>query len=107
KLARRTRELDLLQSLGRHASEAHTPAELFASVLAAIHHGVELDLAFVGHADREPFFAAFLARPFAESYLEAVRQRVTRFLGGRFSESAGEFSRVRLEGYDAVRGPRE
>ncbi len=47
RLAARSRELDLLQSMGRRAAEAHGAQELFASVLAVLSGAEELDLALV------------------------------------------------------------
>ena len=47
RLDARSRELDVLQELGRRAAEARTPDELLDSVIAALHRASELDLALV------------------------------------------------------------
>ena len=104
RLAARSRELDVLQSMGRRAAEAYGPQELFDSVLAVLSRAQELDLALVCYEwDGAPTADLFLARPFSAVYLEAVEQRASRFLG--WPEGVEPRSHA-LAGFDTARGER-
>ena len=107
RLAARTRELDVLQSLGRRAAEARTPAELFASTLSVLQPEAELDLALVGcEWEGSPEMTVFLARPFSEPYVEVVAQRASRFLGWSTDPVARPVT-TELDAYDSARGARQ
>ena len=106
RLAARSRELDVLQSMGRRAAEARVPLDLFATVLAVLDRTHELDLAFVCYEwDDARVADLFLARPFAEEYLNAVLLRASRFLDWA-PLPAIEPRRHELPGFDGARGSR-
>lgn len=106
RLAARSRELDVLQSMGRRAAEARVPLDLFSTVLAALDRTHELDLAFVCYEwDDARVADLFLARPFAEEYLNAVLLRASRFLDWA-PLPAIEPRRHELPGFDGARGSR-
>jgi len=90
--------------MGRCAAEAYGPQELFDSVLAVLGQAHELDLALVCYEwDDAPTAELFLARPFTATYLEAVRERASRFL----SWPPGVEPRSHaLAGFDTARGER-
>jgi signal transduction histidine kinase/CheY-like chemotaxis protein len=106
-LAERVAELNLLQLLGRRASEARTAEQLFVGTAGVLDQAAELDLLFgVYFEERTPVGLAFLNRPVAPIYLQALLTRVGRFLG-----PAGEGLDIRrcfeLDGHDEAREPCE
>ena len=107
RLALRTQELDLIQSLGRRAASARTPHELFAATIEALQSEEDLDLALVAHAfDNRPETIAFVARPFSSTSLQALGNRAASLLGWK----AATVPRPRIvcqEIYDEARGSRE
>lgn len=97
--ARRSLELDLIQSLARRAAEASSVTALFATAVGLLQRVVELDLAVAGAlVDGEVGLELFLARPVARGALEDVLGRTARFLG-QPGETAPR-RRVELDGWD-------
>jgi signal transduction histidine kinase/CheY-like chemotaxis protein len=101
--ARRARELDMLQSLGRAAAEAATPFDLFASTLSVLQRGEDLDAAAAAYAEagRAPRVALFLTRPLAERAIDTLAERAAAFLGW---PAPLERDLHRLPSYDEARG---
>jgi two-component system NtrC family sensor kinase len=80
-LTRRTRELDVIQALGRRAAGAHRVDELIAATLVALRPVVPLELALVTHAlSGAPACAAHTARPFRGELLDELAARSARVL---------------------------
>jgi len=106
RLAMRTQELDLIQSVGRRAASARTPYELFEATIEALQSEEDLDLALVSYAfDRRPETIAFLARPFAPEALETLGRRAASLLGWKAS-ACPRPRIVRREIFDEARGAR-
>jgi len=106
RLVERSRELDLLQALGRGAAEARTPHQLFATVVKVLHRSGDLDLAWVGYKwDGTREMCAFLARPFEEAYVREVSRRAERFMAWT-SDSDVRTRRDELDGFDPAMQPR-
>jgi len=106
RLAARTQELSLIQSLGRMAAEAQTPSELFLATINTLQQGEELDLALVGHdLDGAPELSAFLSRPFAGPCLEKIAARAGLLLGWA-PEVLPEPKQLHLDTFDEARGRR-
>ena len=104
-LAKRSRELDLLQSLGRRAAEAGWAEELFDATASVLHEGQSLDLVLIGYVvDGRRRLTAFLARPFPAEYLTVLARRAARFLG--WNGEPVEVEQRELELFDAARGSR-
>ncbi len=102
-LAARSRELDLLQSLGRRAAEARCPEQLFEATAALLHEGRPLDVVLAGPAvEGAAQLIAFLARPVAPVQLAALASRAAAFLG--WSAEAVQVERRELDQYDEARG---
>jgi signal transduction histidine kinase/ActR/RegA family two-component response regulator len=105
RLSARSRELDLLQALGRRSAEARTPAELFETSISALRTAIEFDLVLAGHRAHGPLeLSFFLSRSFPDDYLAAVERRARGFLG--LSEESGATepaARVELGDYDPAR----
>jgi signal transduction histidine kinase/ActR/RegA family two-component response regulator len=82
RLRRTTRDLDILQVLGRKGAEAKTPAELFAVVAASLHEGAGMDLVAVAHAlAGSPAVSVFPSRPVADDDLDLLLRRTGVALG--------------------------
>jgi len=63
----RTRELDLIQALGRRAAEARTPVELFRAVVEELQRGEGLDAALVAlRVEGNPELRLYVSRPIAD-----------------------------------------
>jgi two-component system NtrC family sensor kinase len=105
RLALRTRELDLIQTLGRRAAEARTARDLFTAVLAVLQQGEDLDLALVADTAGEALeVTAHLARPVEEACLVELAMRATRLLGG--GGASPDVRCEKLETFDPGRGER-
>jgi two-component system NtrC family sensor kinase len=106
RLAARTRELDLLQTLGRHAAEARTARELFSATISVLQLGEEIDLAIVAYQpETGPDIFAYLSRPVADSCIESLARRAGGMLG--WSPDVIPVARsVRLDSFDEARGAR-
>jgi two-component system NtrC family sensor kinase len=106
RLAARTQELSLIQSLGRMAAEAQTPSELFLATINTLQQGEELDLALVGHElDGSPELSAFLSRPFAGPCLQKIAARAGLLLGWA-PDALPEPNQLHLDTFDEARGRR-
>jgi two-component system NtrC family sensor kinase len=106
RLAERSRELDLLQSLGRRAAQAQAPAELFEATIGVLQHGPPFDLALAAHElDGRLEVRVFLARPFEPAEIDGLVRRAASFLGVPAVVADGP-RRHELEVYDAALGPR-
>ena len=67
----RTRELHLIQTLGRLAAETQTADELFRATISILQRAEELDLALVASAlDGEREVICFVSRPFDDDVIE-------------------------------------
>jgi two-component system NtrC family sensor kinase len=103
----RTRELHLIQTLGRLAAETQTPDELFRATISILERAEELDLALVASAlTGEGEVACFVSRPFDD----AVLDRLARYAGSLLDwPSRGPAPNIvchELDEYDALRDPR-
>jgi two-component system NtrC family sensor kinase len=105
-LEARTRELAVLQDLGRTAAEARTPASLFRRAAKVLQRGAGADTVVVVHADETgPRADVFVARPMAREHLDAIVGRACEAAG--FPE--GTTPRVEvdlLESFDESQGSR-
>jgi len=105
-LEARTRELALLQDLGRTATEATTPADLFRRAAHLLHRGVEADAVVTVHAfEAEPRVEAFVARPISRDHLEAIAARACEAAGCRL-ETMPSVEVDLLDGFDESRRTR-
>jgi two-component system NtrC family sensor kinase len=106
RLEARTRELAVLQDLGRTAAEARTPASLFRRAAKVLQRGAGADTVVVVHADETgPRADVFVARPMAREHLDAIVGRACEAAG--FPE--GTTPRVEvdlLESFDESQGSR-
>lgn len=103
----RTRELHLIQTLGRLAAETQTPEELFDATISILQRAEELELALVASAlDGEREIVCFVSRPFDG----AVLDRLARYAGGLLDwPSQGPAARIvrhELDEFDGERGTR-
>ncbi len=99
RLAARTRELDLLQRMGRRVAEASTPDGLFAAAAAAVHAAFGDDLIVAVHALAGfPDARAFLGRSVSEADRTRALRRGLEFMG--WGEEAVSLEVERLEGFD-------
>jgi two-component system NtrC family sensor kinase len=99
----RTRELALLQDLGRTATEATTPADLFRRAAGLLHRGVDADaVVTVGAFEFEPRAEAFVARPIAREHLDAIARRACEVAGCPASATP-EVDIDLLDGFDESR----
>jgi len=104
RLTARSRELDLLQALGRRAAEAQTLPELFTTTVTALQTCVEFDVALAAHRGEAAVESyLYLTRPFDDAYLAALELRARRFLGDQ-GEKEQPAERIRLGDFDAARG---
>jgi len=105
RLAERTRELDLIQLLGRRAAEAGSLDELFAAAISALEQGEGLDFALVARNDGNRKTIAYLSRPVAAGTVSAAMKPLCDLLG--WDRSVPPPCReVELESYDRKRGVR-
>lgn len=106
RLVERTRELNLIQNLGRAAAAARSPDDLFAAVLAAFEREHELDLALVAHAlEGRRRVTVFENRPYSDDCLGWIAGQAAGVLGW----SGGTIpapDRRRFDRFDPGRGPR-
>jgi two-component system NtrC family sensor kinase len=106
RLAARTRELDLIQTLGRRAAEARTARELFHATISALQLGEEIDLAMVAHRrESGAEILAWLSRPVEERCLDRLAGRAGGMLGWS-PEQIPAAREVRLDTFDEERGRR-
>jgi two-component system NtrC family sensor kinase len=106
RLAARTRELDLIQTLGRRAAEARTPHELFHATISALQIGEEVDLAMVAHRrEHGDELLAYLSRPVEDECLARLARRAGALLGWS-PERTPSARRIRLDTFDEARGRR-
>ena len=104
RLTQRTRELDLIQALGRRAAEARTPRELFRSAVETLESGEPLDAAAVVHGLEGTRSAwIFASRPLEDSVVHGLARSAAGPLGG---VGASEPERIPLSTFDADAGPR-
>ena len=104
-LAARSRELDLLQTLGRRAAESNEADELFETTVRVLHEGSPLDLvlaAFPGERSRRR--VADVSRPVDERCVEALARKASELLGWPPDEPALERRESAM--FDAARGSR-
>lgn len=72
-LVARSRELDLIQVLGRRAAEARSPSDLFATTFAALSTVEPLDFVAVAHElDDAPELLLYRGRPLGDGCVEAL-----------------------------------
>lgn len=106
RLAVRTRELDMIQTLGRRAAEAGTPFDLFAATVSALHSVDDLDVSVVAHAlEGSPEVLAFRSRPVSAAVLKSLTRRAGALLGWS-AGSVPEPREVTLDDFDARQSPR-
>jgi len=102
----RTRELALLQDLGRTATEATTPGDLFRRAAHLLHRGVGADAVVTVRAfEAAPRVEAFVARPIARAHLEAIAVRACEAAGCRL-EAMPDIEIDLLDGFDDSRRTR-
>jgi two-component system NtrC family sensor kinase len=107
RLEARTRELALLQDLGRSAAEARSPETLFRRAAQVLQSGTGADaVAAVDSPDGEPRVEIFVARPLSPDHLGSMARRAVEPLG-RAGEKAPRIEVVPLDDYDAQRGVRQ
>ena len=103
----RTRELHLIQTLGRLAAETQTPDELFRATISILERAEELDLALVASAlggERE--VVCFVSRPFDGGVLERLARYAGRLLDWPPKGPAPRIDQHELEDFDEQRGTR-
>jgi two-component system NtrC family sensor kinase len=106
RLAARTRELDLLQALGRHAAEAKSARELFSATISVLQLGEEIDLAVVAYRQEAgPDLFAYLSRPVAGECVESLARRAGDMLGWS-PDSIPAPRLIKLDTFDEARGER-
>jgi two-component system NtrC family sensor kinase len=106
RLAARTRELDLLQALGRNAAEARTARELFSATISVLQLGEDIDLAIVAYRQTgEPDIFAYVSRPVSADCMETLARRAGGMLGWS-PDSTPAPRRIRLDSFDEARGER-
>jgi len=106
RFAARTRELDVLQSLGQRAAEANSPYDLFAAAVETLQRGDDLDLALATYSlDGTSEAFAFQSRPFESSSLDRLVARAGELLGWS-SDALPEARLVELTNFDPARGMR-
>jgi two-component system NtrC family sensor kinase len=106
RLAARTRELDLLQALGRNAAEARTARELFSATISVLQLGEEIDLAIVAYRQETgPDIFAYLSRPVADDCMDSLARRAGGMLGWS-PDSTPTPRRIKLDSFDDARGER-
>jgi len=107
RLEARTRELALLQDLGRTSAEARTPAVLFRNAAHVLQGGTGADAVAAAYGlDGERRVEVFVARPLSREHLEAISDRAVEVL----SWTGGEGVRIELvplDDYDPQRGTRQ
>jgi two-component system NtrC family sensor kinase len=82
RLEARTRELDLIQSLGRRAAEARTPVELFRTVVEELQRGEGLDAALVAlRVGGAPELYLHVSRPIGDACAAELVRRAAGLLG--------------------------
>jgi two-component system NtrC family sensor kinase len=82
RLAARTRELDLIQTLSRRAAEAQAPEELFAAAVAVLQRSEDLDAALVADSSAGALrLSVFLSRPLSDDCLDELARRAGSVLG--------------------------
>jgi two-component system NtrC family sensor kinase len=103
----RTRELHLIQTLGRSAAEAKSPEELFRQTVSILQRAEELDLALVAscHSGTAELHC-YLSRPFDESCLLRLRRAALAVLGRAADARQIVGTVTELDDYDARRGAR-
>ncbi len=107
RIAARTRELDLIQTLGRLAAEAQTPAELFRATVSAVQQAEALDLAVVAsELDGVREVTCFLARPFASGCLRRLITHAGRLSHWGAGSEPAPVIEWRLDDFDSSRGAR-
>jgi two-component system NtrC family sensor kinase len=106
-LAARTRELHLIQSLGRRAAEARTVAELFHAAVSILQDAEELDLALVAcefAGNRE--LLCYVSRPFDPAGVERLSRLAGSVLGWPTDGGIPVPVEIEADDFDASRGPR-
>jgi len=103
----RTRELHLIQTLGRLAAETQTPDELFRATISVLQRAEELDLALVASAlDGEREVICFVSRPFDDDMIARLSRSAGSLLDWPPAGQAPRIVRHELDDFDAERGPR-
>jgi len=106
RLAARTRELDLLQALGRHAAEARSARELFSATISVLQLGEEIDLAVVAYRQEAgPDLFAYFSRPVAGECVDSLARRAGAMLGWS-PDAIPVPRRIKLDSFDEARGER-
>jgi signal transduction histidine kinase len=107
RLEARTRELALLQDLGRSSAEARTPETLFRTAAQVLHSGTGADaVAAVDGPAGEPRVEIFLARPLSREHLDVMARRAVETLGWEGDDDRG-IGVVPLDDFDPQRGVRQ
>jgi len=107
RLEARTRELALLQDLGRTSAEARTPAVLFRNAAHVLQSGTGADAVATAYGlDGEPRVEVFVARPLSREHLEAISDRAVEVLRWTGREGV-RIELVPLDDYDPQRGTRQ
>ena len=107
RLEARTRELALLQDLGRTSAEARTPAVLFRNAAHVLQAGTGADAVAAAYGlDGEPRVEVFVARPLSREHLEAISDRAAEVLQWTGGESV-RIDLVPIDDYDPQRGTRQ
>jgi signal transduction histidine kinase/CheY-like chemotaxis protein len=82
RLRLQTRDLEVVQALGRKATEAKTAAELFAVVASALHEGAGLDAVAIAHTlGGFPAASVFPSRPVDREAIDLLLRRTGVALG--------------------------
>jgi two-component system NtrC family sensor kinase len=106
RLAARTRELDLIQTLARRAAEAQTPAGLFAAAVAVLQRSEELDAALVADSSGGVRrLRVFFSRPLSEECIDGLARRAASVLGWDPGDLP-QLQNQQLDGFDEGRGLR-
>ena len=101
----RTRELHLIQTLGRLAAETQTPDELFRATISILERAEELDLALVANAlggERE--VVCFVSRPFEDGVLGRLARYAGDLLDWPSQTPAPSIVQRELDDFDGQRG---
>jgi two-component system NtrC family sensor kinase len=103
----RTRELDLIQSLGRLAAEAQRPGDLFRATISVLERAEELDLAMIAsQIEGEREIVCFLARPFERACIERLARHAGRMLDWPAESELPRIAEAKLDEFDRSRRSR-
>ena len=108
RIAARSRELDVIHTLGRLAAQAQSPEELFRATIAALERADPIEAALVARVEAGvPQVECHLARPFGADCLVRLSRLALDVLGVHAPATGPQIARHESEGYDPRRDERQ